>query len=149
MTSQWLNKLLDRNGVPGVRRKENGRLEIFDEEKAAKWAACRTRPKKKTSARARKPDVWGEFVNRGRTFESREVRASIHLAIAATNVGIRASKAYSDWSITGLAEKYNVSRQGIYQAIARLERQIPGVRGRLLFRYDRPVKQSDPFWNPV
>jgi hypothetical protein len=136
MSRQWLNKLLDRSSIPGVQRKENGRLEIYDEERASEWASKQGRVKKKSARRQRpeKFDPWGHFIARGRSRNSREVRASIHLAFVPTQFGIHVERAWEDWSVPALAAEFKLSRQGIYQAIARLERDCPGIRQRLLFK---------------
>ena len=138
VTTQWLNKLLDRRGIPGVRRNAKGRLEIFDEDEAAKWASQRSRPKKK-ARRAQNRDPWQDFIDRGRSFQSREARASIHIACAPVSFGVRSDKA--GWSVPNLAKELGLSKQGIYQAIARLDKSRPGVRRVLLFRYDESVKR--------
>jgi len=138
VTSQWLNKLLDRTGVPGVRRRENGRLEIFDEEKAASWAASRAKPKKRT-CRRRKTDFWQDFIKRGRTVGSRNARDAIYAAYLATTFRfrVRADDPLVGWSVAKMSKESRISKQGIYQAIARLEKPFPGIRARLLFKYDR------------
>src|SRR5690348_9493768 len=39
LSRQWINKLVDRDAVPGCRRKANGRLEIYDDEMTTEWAS--------------------------------------------------------------------------------------------------------------
>jgi hypothetical protein len=43
ITRQWLNQLVDRDGVPGVSRQENDRLQIADSSALQQWIAERSR----------------------------------------------------------------------------------------------------------
>jgi hypothetical protein len=133
ISSQWLNKLLDRRGIPGVSRKQNGRLEVYNEEQAAKWAAAFSVPKRRKPICVRKPDEWDLWVAKGRSLKSREARWEIEQEVRSARSGRRIPS-----PVPRLAKKFKLSRQGIYQAIARLDRRYPwaGIQGMLLFRYD-------------
>jgi len=146
MTSQWLNKLLDRTGIPGVRRRDNGRLEIYDDEKAAAWAAMRSLPKKRKQRRARKSDPYGDFIARGKSPYSKEARATIDV-VARNNRNPLLKMSFGNWhnvrgviidfefeSIPALASQFNVSKQALYQAINRREEWDPGFRASIPVR---------------
>lgn len=128
MSTQWLNKLLARTGIPGVRRKENGRLEIFDEERALEWACSRVRPKR-PKPRRRALKVWEQ---RGMTPGSIEARASLW-ANANPVFGVR------PWpeDIPELAQKFGISKQALYQAVNRADKNRPGFKAQLVRRYNR------------
>ena len=53
ITRQWLNQLVDREGVPGVSRRESGRLQMADSSALQQWIAERSR---QTTARNRTRD---------------------------------------------------------------------------------------------
>src|SRR5947209_1625337 len=36
-SGQWLNELERRNGIPGVKRKPNGRMKVAEPERAKEW----------------------------------------------------------------------------------------------------------------
>jgi hypothetical protein len=133
MSSQWLNRLLDRTGIPGVRRKENGRLEIFDEERATEWACNRARPKQRKKRRRPQKD----WVHRGRSSGSVEARAS--LFANAEQLRRMAIRLWSE-DIPELAQKFGVSKQALYQAVNRAEKEWPGFKAQLVRGYERDSK---------
>lgn len=131
ISRQWLNKLVDSEGVPGIRRKPNGRLEFTDEGAALEWARqtfewrrIERRQPKDWSARAKKNQTEG-------------ARCEIEIAIS----GGRADFS----SIAQLAKEYGVSRQGIYQAIDR-HPDASMIKGMLYwprrFRRDKGPRQN-------
>ena len=125
ITPQWLNKLLARKGVPGVRRKKNGRLEIFDDEKAAEWAAKRKKKKPRPQRKG--------WVESGRTSNSRKARAELFLQLDLIQIMRR------PWekNIPELAQKFGISKQALYQAVNRADKNDPGVKSFVVRGYDR------------
>jgi hypothetical protein len=73
VTRQWLNKLVDREGVPGLSRRESGRLQITDNSALLQWIAERARQttaRNKTRERLRldrstvKSPIYGSYTVR-------------------------------------------------------------------------------------
>jgi hypothetical protein len=52
LSRQWLNKLVERGEIPGVRRKPNGRLEIFDEKTVVNAASFEYQVRRERTLRA-------------------------------------------------------------------------------------------------
>jgi predicted DNA-binding transcriptional regulator AlpA len=97
LSRQWLNKLVDGKGVPGVRRKPNGRLDVYDESAAREWA-----------------EQGREWEAGGMTPGSREARRRIALEIVYLQE--HGQRMTSD-TIPAIAERCGVSKQALYQAL--------------------------------
>jgi membrane-bound lytic murein transglycosylase B len=137
---QWLNKLVDRDGISGVRRKENGRLEIFDESAATEWAASVTsKPAKvvySAEAVALRPII--KWIVRGRTDGSVKARAEA--------IGWTGTMGFGEdvRTFADIARKNGISRQALSAAL----KTSPLPPRILAARKGRPIKSSLPKTSP-
>jgi hypothetical protein len=136
ISTQWLNKLLNRTGIPGVRRKKNGRLEIYDEDRAVEWASCRACRERKKPRLQRRRKNW---VESGRTRGSREARRLLSLELYwLQEHGSR----FTGENIPGLARRFGISKQALYQALDRADKYDPGVKAFAKLYLRRSVARS-------
>ena len=85
MSRQWINKLVNKGLVPGVRRKgteKRDRLEIIDEVSAQKWAARMW--KKRGMRRRRRPHSWRIDFRKERLPDSVAARKQIQATLRDT-----------------------------------------------------------------
>jgi hypothetical protein len=137
LSRQWVNKLVDKGEVPGCRRKSNGRLKNYDDEKAAEWAS---RMGKRSEQAEENPlpalenaDV-GTVLREGlKPFFRWALRArskESHKARVAAYEFVLTGYADEAKSIAGIARQYGITRQALSKALktAGLPPEIVGAR---------------------
>jgi hypothetical protein len=135
LSRQWLNKLVDRDAVPGCRRKANGRLEILDEEAAANWAAGIAKKPVEKTQQSERSDFrrFGpllKWIARGQSSGSAKARAAA--------IGFVAFPGYVEeaGSIADIARQYGITRQALSKAL----KTAPLPKRTLGARLARPIK---------
>jgi hypothetical protein len=137
---QWLNKLVDGDGIPGVRRKANGRLEIFNPIAAAKWAASLPVTPEVHATSGVNEEAYGlaiaaakpmiKWFSRGRTRGSVKARVDAYAWIA----DMGPSENFK--SLSDIARKYGVTRQALNAAL----KSAPLPARLLAARLGQPLK---------